>query len=135
MFVIILLNFIIFCITLCKIFFALKKTNNLKSHEIRKKTIITGFTLTPILGLPWGVTIFGIFVHHPIISWVHAVLNGSLGILFFFVVVLQNDEVQALLCKCRSNKHKLSKNTFISSKSAIIMKNRPRARSTKPEGN
>ena len=130
-FVIIFLNFIILCITLCRIFYALKKTNNFKSSEISKKTIITGFTLTPILGLPWSVTILGIFIHHPVIGWIHAFLSGSLGIVFFFVVVLQNDEVQALLWKSRARKRRLSKKTLISSNSTTVLKHRPRARSNK----
>ena len=131
-YVIIFINFIIFCITLYRIFFALKKSNNYKTGEISKKTIITGFTLTPILGLPWGLTIIGVFTNHSILHWLHSTLSGSLGIIFFLVVVLLNDEVQELLCKTRTRRKKrLTKKSFISSNSNSTPMYRPRARNSK----
>ena len=131
-YVIIFINFVIFCITMQRIFFALKKTNNYKTSELSKKTIITGFTLTPILGLPWGFTIIGLFTDHSVLHWLHAILSGSLGIVFFFVVVLLNDEVQELLCKTRTRrKRRLTKKSFISSNSNSTPVYRPRARNSK----
>ena len=131
-YVILFINFVIFCITLYRIFFALKKTNNYKASEISKKTIITGFTLTPILGLPWGLTIIGLFTDHSSLAWLHSTLSGSLGIIFFFVVVLLNDEVQELLCKTRTRRKKrLTKKSIISSNSNSTPMYRPRARNSK----
>ncbi|KAI6650427.1 Adhesion G-protein coupled receptor D2 [Oopsacas minuta] len=128
-YVIIFINFIILCITLCRIFYAFKKTNNYKSSEIGKKTVITAFTLTPILGLPWGVTIIGMFIRHIVIDYLIVVLTGSLGIIFFFVVVLLNDEIQELLCKARTKrKQRLTKRSLIASNSQTPLKYRPRAR-------
>ena len=133
-YIVVAINFVIFCFTLVKIFYAMKRTSSIKNSEIRKKTLITGFTLTPILGLPWGFNIIGFFWQHPAISWIHVVLNGSIGISFFFIVVVLNEEVQGLFCKSRRlRKRTLKSKVSASQKSSTIIQ-RPRARTTMRSG-
>ena len=55
--------------------------------------MITGLVLTPVLGLPWLFLVFNVAIQHSALEWVFIIINGLMGLVFLFVVVLRNKEV------------------------------------------
>ena len=84
----------------------------IQDREIIKSAFITGLIMTPVLGFPWLILIFNISNQYSAIELIFFVYNSMVGIVFFFVVVLRNKEIQAILRKKKpaidsidSNKH------------------------------
>ena len=74
-----------------------KLKNNMKS------ALITGLTLTPVLGIPWLILIFNIAIDNTILDWIFIIINGLMGLVFFVLVVIRNKQVQGKFQRIRES--------------------------------
>ena len=99
--VIIIINTVFLAVTLIRIIQTKSANQNNEKRDIIKSALITGLVLTPVLGLPWLILIFNIAIRHSILEWFFILTNGLMGLIFLFVIVLRNKEVQNLFRKSK----------------------------------
>ena len=98
-FIILLINLIFLVIAIAKIIYTKWSNQNNEHKDVVRDALITALILTPILGIPWLILILNVAIQHVVLQFIFIFLNGSIGLVFFFVVVLRNKEVHALLCR------------------------------------
>ena len=106
---IILVNVIFLIIAMIRIIQAKSNKDN-EARDTIKSALVAGLVLTPVLGLPWLILIFNVAIQHSVLEWVFIIVNGLMGLVFLFVVVLRNAEVLAFLK--RKDKYAYSTNTL-----------------------
>ena len=102
--IILILNVFFLVIAIAKIVYTKLNNPNNELKEVLKDTLITALVLTPVLGIPWLCLILNVSIQHVVLEFVFIFLNGLIGVIFLFVVVLRNKEVYTLLCKRKSIK-------------------------------
>ena len=74
-------------------------TDKMDEKQALKKGIISSLILTPLLGIPWLILLVNVFIAYPIVQWVFIIINGLMGVFFFFAITLRNAEVKKLCTK------------------------------------
>ena len=102
--IILIINVIFLVIAIVKIIYSKLNNRNNELSVLLKDALITSLVLTPVLGIPWLVLILNVSIQHVVLEFVFIFCNSIIGLIFLFVVVLRNKEVNDLLCKRRNNK-------------------------------
>ena len=74
-------------------------TDKLDEKQALRKGIISSLILTPLLGIPWLILLVNVFIPEPVVQWAFIIINGLMGVFFFFAVTLRNAEVKKLCTK------------------------------------
>ena len=102
--IILVINVVFLVIAIVKIVYSKLKNPNNGHKVVLKDTLITALILTPVLGIPWLFLILNISIQHVALEFTFIFINGIIGVIFLFVVVLRNKEVQTVLCRRRKVK-------------------------------
>ena len=94
---IIFLNMIILIISVIRISTTKFGSEKLKEKQIIKSALVSTLILTPLLGIPWIILLLNLFIENPIVQWGFIIINGLMGIFFFFAITMRNPEVLKLL--------------------------------------
>ena len=97
--IILIINVIFLVIAISKIIYTKWSNQNNEHKDVVKDALITALVLTPVLGIPWLFLILNVAIQHVVLQFIFVFLNGLIGLVFFFVVVLRNKEVYALICR------------------------------------
>ena len=97
--IILIINVVLLIIGVVRIVTARAKTEENENMKLFRNALISGLILSPILGLPWVILVFNLFIQDAVVEWIFILVNGLMGVVFFFVVVLRNAEVQAIFRK------------------------------------
>ena len=99
--ILLLINIVLLILAVIRIVTARFKSGEREKMVLLRNALIYSFILTPILGLPWVVLILNVFIVHTIVEWIFILVNGSMGVVFFLVVVLGNKEVREIFSKLK----------------------------------
>ena len=93
-------------ITVIKIFLSVRgKGEQIDEFEAVKKTALTVIVLLPVLSAPWILGIINAFITSFVattfIEWVTILLTAPTGVLFFFLVVVRNAQVQEVVFRMK----------------------------------
>ncbi|KAI6658168.1 Adhesion G-protein coupled receptor D1-like isoform X2 [Oopsacas minuta] len=100
--ILLLINLILLTLAVVRIVTARAKAGEDQRLGLIKNVLIYSLILTPILGLPWVILIFNIFIRSTVVEWIFILLNGGMGLIFFIVVTLGNAEVRAIFKRKRN---------------------------------
>ncbi|KAI6658157.1 Phosphatidylinositol phosphatase PTPRQ-like isoform X2, partial [Oopsacas minuta] len=100
--ILLLINLILLILAVVRIVTARAKAGEDQRLGLIKNVLIYSLILTPILGLPWVILIFNIFIRSTVVEWIFILLNGGMGLIFFIVVTLGNAEVRAIFKRKRN---------------------------------
>ena len=117
--ILLLINIVLLILAVIRIVTARFKSGEREKLVLLRNALIYSFILTPILGLPWVVLILNVFIVHTIVEWIFILVNGSMGVVFFLVVVLGNKEVREIFSKLKGKKSTKSPSGFSSSTNTI----------------
>ena len=105
---ILFVNMIILIISAIRISTIKFDSENLKEKQMIKSALGSNLILTPLLGIPWIILSLNIFIVDPIVQWSFIIINGLIGIFFFFLITMRNPEVKILLKMKKSGYFQLS---------------------------
>ena len=100
--IIISINMILLVIAVIRVVISRHVGKDIENAQVIRDAIILGLILTPILGVPWLLLILNIFIQHTAVEWIFIIINGSMGVVFFLIVVLRNREVHSIFKKIKS---------------------------------
>ena len=98
--VILLVNIVLLVVCVCRIYFSLKRFDKDRGRLHALKVALTSaVVMVPVLNTPWLLLLFTLdkSTYSIIIEWIFVFINGSNGIVFFFLFVLRNREIQKFL--------------------------------------
>ena len=119
--ILLLINMVLLILAVVRIMIAKSKSGEeeRKKLVLLRNALIYSFILTPILGLPWVILIFNIFIVHTTVEWIFILVNGSMGVVFFLVVVLGNKEVKEIFNRVKEKTSTKSQSHFSSSTNTL----------------
>ena len=87
-------NIVLLVVSTVKIYVSISKYDKGKARALRV-SLTSAFILIPVLNTPWLLLLFTLdrSTYSIIVEWIFVFLNGSNGILFFFLFVLRNNEI------------------------------------------
>ena len=97
-----LINMVFLSIAAMRLVTMKTKTEQADKIRMLRNALISALIYTPILGVPWVLLLVNMFMHYDVIEWVFILVNGTMGIVFFIVFVLRNNEVQGIFMKRRT---------------------------------
>ena len=128
---IILVNMVILVISVIRISTTKFGSEKLKEKQVIKTALVSTLILTPLLGIPWIILLLNIFIVNSIVQWVFIIINGLMGIFFFFVITMRNAEVKKLFKMKKGGYSQVSVSTENKSSSMLSKKfKRPVQRDT-----
>ena len=101
--VLIIASFVGAIISVIKILIIHKEEDLPQDFEAMKKLNVTILVLLPVLSVPWIIGVVNTFLTSAltviVVEWVTILFTAPVGILFFFLVILRNTEVQEVIFK------------------------------------
>ena len=84
-----------------KIFLTMRNQRKEKPQHLlmAKNMALTILALLPILSVPWIIILVNALHPNPWIEWAAIIITAPAGLVFFFIVVLRNTQVQEVMCK------------------------------------
>ncbi|KAI6660670.1 Adhesion G-protein coupled receptor D1-like [Oopsacas minuta] len=104
--IILLVNMILLVMSTVKIFMSMSSFDKDRLRGLRV-SLLSAAIMLPVLNTPWLLLLlftFGVSAYSIIIEWMFVFLNASNGILFFFLLVLRNNEIRKSLRSGRFTK-------------------------------
>ena len=91
---VLIVNIVLLVASTIRIYISISKYDKGKARALRV-SLSSAVILVPVLNIPWLMLLFTLdrSTYSVIVEWIFIFLNGSNGILFFFLFVLRNNEI------------------------------------------